>query len=120
MKIEINDHRKIFAVQEEFNKIFPHLRLAFLSKPSKVGEAASKKIMKERSKTLGDCRVVHTKGELTLSPSMTVADLQQSLSDNYGLSVLVYLRSGKDWIETTGNGKLSLADQDKRQEVVAS
>jgi hypothetical protein len=120
MKIAINDHRKIFAVQQEFNKLFPHLRLEFLSKPSKAGAAASAKIMRERSKTLGDCRVVHTKGDLTLSHSMTVADLQQSLSDNYGLSVLVYLKSGNDWIETTGNGKLSMDEQDIKQRTVAS
>ena len=113
MKIAINDHRKIVAVQEEFNQLFPHLRLAFLSKPSNEGHAASKKIMKERSKTLGDCRIIHNKGELTLSHFMTVADLQQSLSDNFGLSVVVYVRSGNDWIETTGNGKLSMDDQDR-------
>lgn len=114
MKISINDHRKIFAVQEEFNQLFPHLRLAFLSKPSNVGHAASKKIMKERSKTLGDCRIVHTKGDLTISHFMTVADLQQSMSDNFGLSVIVYSKSGEDWIETTGNSKLSLDDQDRK------
>src|SRR6476646_1885254 len=114
MKISINDHRKIFAVQEEFNRLFPHLRLAFLSKPNKAGGTASSKIMKERSKTLGDCRVVHSKGDLTLSHSMTVADLQQSLSDNFGLSVLVYSKSGEDWVETTGNGKLSMDDQDRK------
>ena len=114
MKITINDHRKIFAVQEQFTKLFPNLRIEFLSKPSKVGERASEKIMKERSKTLGDCRVVHTKGDLTLSPSMTVSDLQQSLTDNYGLSVLVFFKSGKDWVETTENGRLTLEDQDKK------
>jgi len=120
MKISINDHRKIFAVQEEFNQLFPYLRLAFLSKPSKAGGTASSKIMKERSKTLGDCRVVHTKGDLTLSSSMTVADLQQSLNDNFGLSVLVYSKLGNDWIETKGNGKLSMEDQDKKQDAVVS
>ena len=120
MKISINDHRKIFAVQEEFNHLFPHLRLAFLSKPSKAGGTASTKIMKERSKTLGDCRVVHTKGDLTLSPSMTIADLQQSFSDNFGLSARVYLKSGNDWVETSSNGKLSMEDQDKKQEVATS
>ena len=120
MKISINDHRKIFAVQAEFNMLFPHLRLEFLSKPSKAGAAASKKIIKERSKTLGDCRVVHTKGDLTLSHSMTVADLQQSLSDNYGLSVVIYLKSGNDWIETTGNGKLSMDEQDIKPQPIAS
>jgi hypothetical protein len=113
MKITINDHRKIYAVQEEFNKLFPHLRIEFMSKPSKVGEAASKKMAKEKG-SIGDCRVIHTKGDLTLSPAMTIADLQQSLSDNYGLTALIFEKSGSTWVESAGKGKLSLEEQDKK------
>ncbi len=113
MKIQINDHRKIFALQEEFNKLFPNLKIEFLGKPSNAGEAASKEIVKT-SKRLGDCRVVHTKGQLTLLHSMTIADLQETLRDNYGLSVLILRKSGTHWIETTEDGNFSLEEQDKR------
>ena len=64
MKIQINDHRKIFALQEEFNRFFPNFKIEFLGKPSKVGNPPSEKMVKA-NKTLGDCRVVHNKGELT-------------------------------------------------------
>ena len=114
MKIQINDHRKLFAVQAEFNKLFSHLKLEFLAKPSKVGNPPSKKIIKGTSKTIGDCRVIHTKGELTLSPSMTAADLKQTLADNYGLSILIFRKSGDKWIETTENGNFSLEEQSAR------
>ena len=30
MKITLNDRRKIFAIQEEFNTIYPFLKLEFL------------------------------------------------------------------------------------------
>jgi hypothetical protein len=115
MKISINDHRKIFTVQEEFNQLFPHLRLSFLRKPNKASEASSRKIINAGGQTIGQCRVVHTKGELTVSPSMTVADLQESFRDNFGLSVLVFWRSVNDWVETTENGILSLREQDAKQ-----
>ncbi|MBA4057209.1 MAG: hypothetical protein C0490_21025 [Marivirga sp.] len=115
MKIQINDHRKIFAVQEEFNKLFPHLKLEFLSKPSKVGNPASEKVMDESSKTLGACRVVHTKGELTLSHAMTVADLKETLRDTFGLSVRILRRLRDKWIQTTENENLSLDEQDKNE-----
>lgn len=108
MKIQINDHRKIFALQEEFNKFFPNLKIEFLSKPSKVGNPPSEKLVKG-AKTLGDCRVVHNKGELTLLPSTTVADLKQTLADTYGLSIVILRRSGHKWIET--NDKLTLETQ---------
>lgn len=109
MKIQINDHRKIFAVQEEFHKLFPHMKIDFLSKPSNPKSSASKKIMNE-SKTLGDCRIVHNKGELTLSHSMTAADLKDTLRDTYGLSIRVLRKSGDEWIETEENANFSMDD----------
>ncbi len=111
MKIQINDHRKIFAFQEEFNKFFPHLKIEFLAKPSKVGNPPSGKMIKGTSKRLGDCRVVHSKGELTLSPSMTATDLKQTLSDIYGLSIIIFRRSGTEWVETTETDNFSLKEQ---------
>jgi hypothetical protein len=102
MKIQINDHRKIFAIQEEFNKFYPNLKIEFLGKPSKVGNPPSEKQVKG-VKTLGDCRVVHNKGELTLSAAITISDLKQTLADSYGLSAVFFRRLGDKWIETTDN-----------------
>ncbi len=102
MKIQINDHRKIFAIQEQFNQFFPNLKIEFFGKPSKVGNPPSEKLVKA-AKTIGDCRVVHNKGELTLSPSTTTFDLKQTLADTYGLSVAFLRRSGQKWIETNDN-----------------
>ncbi|GHN02670.1 hypothetical protein WSM22_41590 [Cytophagales bacterium WSM2-2] len=118
MKIQINDHRKVFAVQEEFSQLFPNLKIEFYKKPSKVGEAAAKRLIKSSS-TLGDSRVVHTKGELTLKGLMTISDLQQSLSDTYGLSAVVLRKSGKGWIETTENGRLSIDEQNEKTSLPA-
>ncbi len=102
MKIQINDHRKIFAIQEEFNKLFPHLRIEFLAKPSKVGNPPSEKLVKA-SKTLGDCRAIHVKGELTLTEATTIPDLKQTLADTYGLSAVFLRKSDDNWVETTGD-----------------
>lgn len=101
MKITINDHRKIFAIQEEFNKIFPYLKIEFFSKPHQSGGSSSKKLMQHPSKTLGECRTIHKKGIVTISPNMTVADLEQDFADIYGLSTQVFRKSGKAWLETT-------------------
>ena len=108
MKIQINDHRKIFALQEEFNKFFPDLKIEFLGKPSKVGNPPSEKLVKP-TKTLGDCRVVHNKGALTLSATSTISDLKQTLADTYGLSAVFFRRSDDKWIETSGSKSSLLA-----------
>ncbi|MEW6468758.1 MAG: hypothetical protein AB1458_07525 [Bacteroidota bacterium] len=113
MKITINDHRKIFAIQKEFNELFPYLKLEFFARPHKTGGASSKKMMKHSAKTLGQCRVIHNKGVLSISGNMTVADLEQSFRDIYGLSVQVFRRSGRVWLETTKTDGWTLEEQNR-------
>ena len=120
MKITINDHRKIFAIQEEFGKMFPYLKIEFFAKPHKTGAPSAKKIMKHPSKTLGECRAIHVKGTLTITPNMTVADLEQNFSDIYGLSVQVFRKSGRAWLETTVTDGWTLEEQNKQGEALSN
>ncbi len=117
MRIDINDHRKIFAVQEEFCSLFPNLKIEFFAKPSSAGGAPSKELVKHASKTLGECRTIHTKGHLTIEPGMTVADLKRILEDNFGLSILVFHKADNIWVETSSEGRYSLEDQNKVEAV---
>jgi hypothetical protein len=108
MKILINDHRKIFAIREEFNKEFPRLKLEFFAKPSKVGVAAHK-IVKSPAKRIGDCRAIHEKGTITITPQMSVSDLEEQFASEYGLSVKVFRKSGRTWVDAGNSAELSLA-----------
>lgn len=116
MKLIINDNRKIFAIQEEFNKHFPYLKLEFFSKPHKPGGATAKKFVKHNSKTLGECRTIHNTGTITITPNMTVSDLEQSFADVYGLGVQVFRQSGRVWLETTVTDKWTLEEQNSQGE----
>jgi hypothetical protein len=111
MKITINDKRKIFAIQEEFSKIFPYLKMEFYAKPSKAGGTPSGKIIHNPSKLLGDCRTIHKSGTLTLNPKMTVGELKQSLRDTYDLSIEIFRKSGSKWLETTASDNWTLERQ---------
>ena len=116
MKIIINDHRKIFAIQKEFSELFPNLKIEFFSRPYRAGGASPKKLMKHPSKTLGECRIAHTKGMLSITPGMTVADLEENFRDIYGLSAQVFRRSGKTWLETTATDGWTLEEQNTQGE----
>jgi hypothetical protein len=120
MKIAINDHRKIFAIQEEFNQIFPYLKLEFFSKPHKPGGASPKHLVKHHSMTLGECRTEHHKGDITIVPEMKVCDLEQNFGDVYGLGVQVFRKSGKSWLETTVTDSWTLAEQNKQGEELSN
>ena len=116
MQITINDHRKIFSIQEEFNVVFPYLKIEFFSKPHKSGGGSSKKFVKHNSKTLGECRTIHNKGQITITPNMTVVDLEQNFNDVYGLGIQVFRMSGKVWLETTVTDGWTLEEQNREGE----
>jgi hypothetical protein len=116
MKIIINDRRKVYAIQEDFNKQFPYLKLEFLSKPHTAGGASPGKLIKLGGKTLGECRTAHESGILTITPQMSVSDLEQRFSDVYGLSVQVFRKSGRAWLETTITDKWTLEEQNRQGE----
>ena len=116
MKIAINDNRKILAIQEEFSQIFPYLKLEFFAKPHVKGGASPKTCIKHNTKTLEECRTIHNNGEITIIPEMTVTDLEQRFSDVYGLSVQVFRKSGKVWLETTVTDGWTLLEQNRQGE----
>ena len=113
MKIDINDHRKLHAIQEEFAVLFPNLKLQFHSKASHESAHHPKKLIEAGSKTLGECRSVHNKGSITISAGMTIADMQSNFSDVYGIDVEVLKKSGSSWTEPDSKNKLSLEEQNK-------
>lgn len=116
MKITINDQRTIFAIQEEFNTTFPYLKLEFFSKPHTKGGGTAKKFIKHNSNTLGECRTVHNSGDITITPSMSVAELEQRFADVYGLGVHVFRKSGTSWLETTVTDNWTLEEQNNQGE----
>ena len=116
MKIAINDRRKISAIQNDFNEMFPYLRLEFFSKPHEAGGGSPKKMMKHPSKTLGECRTIHKSGSISITPGMTVSNLEQNFRNVYGLSVQVFRRSGKAWLETTVTDGWTLEEQNSQGE----
>ncbi|MEO6883913.1 MAG: hypothetical protein ABI199_07800 [Bacteroidia bacterium] len=96
MKIEINNRRKVFAVQEEFNHFFPNLKIEFYEKSNKSGGSPSEKLEKQSSKTLEECRTMHNDGFITISQEMSVGELKQRFRDVYGLSIDVLKKTSNN------------------------
>ena len=113
MKININDKKKISSIQKEFSQAFPYLKIEFFSKPHSVGSPSSKKTMKPSTKTIGECRTVHSSGTITISPKTTAAELEQNFLDIFGLSVQVFRKSGNAWLETTVTDSWSLEKMER-------
>lgn len=111
LSIRIDDSRKISSIQNEFNAVFPYLKLEFFSRPHKSAEGSDRKKIKPPDITLGEFRKIHTSGEVHIVPAMKVVDLEQQFSTVYGLAVQVFRQSGKVWLETTVTDQWTLEEQ---------
>lgn len=119
MKLKITDSRKITEIQEDFSRIFPFLKIEFFSRPHKVEGGTAREHRYHPSKTLGECRTIQKPGEISISPLMTVGELEQIFAENYGLSVQVFRKSGKVWLETTLTDQWTLEEQNKQGEALS-
>ena len=120
MKIAITDSRKIKQLQEQFNTNFPFLKIEFFSRPHKAGAGTSAHLLKSPERTIGECRKGTTKGNMNISPEMTVAELEQKFRELYGLNVQVFRKSGKVWLETTVTDGWTLEEQNRQGEALSS
>ncbi len=120
INIAINDSRKILDIQDEFNAVFPYLKMEFFSRPHKNNEGSARKLMLRTQQTLGECRTRHVQGELKINPEMTVLDLEQGFNEMYGLNIQVFRKSGKVWLETTVTDGWTLDEQNRQGEELSS
>ncbi|MFI5148140.1 MAG: hypothetical protein ACHQRM_00290 [Bacteroidia bacterium] len=111
MKISINDHRKVFGIQKAFAALFPHLLLAFFAKSAHAG-AAGPDHMVGGSKTVGQCRSIHNKGTITVTPGMTPAELINHFRDVFGLNVCLLHKVDGNWKEIPAGNKFTLGEID--------
>jgi len=117
MKIVINNHRKIFAIQEEFSKMFPALTIAFYAKPSNPGAAPSTKLIRHSGKTLQECRSINKEGTIEILPTMNSSDLKKYFRDVFGLAVEIFQKAGNGSNETPASDKLTFEEISKQVSV---
>ncbi|MEI7661632.1 MAG: hypothetical protein WCK34_05530 [Bacteroidota bacterium] len=117
MKIVINNFRKIFAIQDEFSKTFPGLKIGFYAKSNKSGGAPSDKLVMHSGKTLQDCRVISRKGTIDIIPSMNIKELKESFRNTFGLSAEIFQKPGNGSFDNPLNGGLTLEESNKQAKV---
>ncbi|MCX6285003.1 MAG: hypothetical protein NTW31_12305 [Bacteroidetes bacterium] len=116
MKIVINNHRKIFAIQEEFSVMFPELKIVFHAKPSSQGGVPSSKLVVHSSRKLQDCRSISREGTIEVMQTMSISDLKGNLRDIFGLSAEIFRKAENGEDEKPISGKHTLGEINKESE----
>jgi hypothetical protein len=119
MKININDNKRISEIQQEFNEAFPYLQIQFFSKPHKPGAPSPKNLMKDTHLKLSECRTIHKSGSISITPAMSVNELEQKFQTMFGLSIQVFRKSGKAWLQTNVTDNWTLEEQNREGEALS-
>ena len=115
MKLEITNLRSINELQQDFNRVYPFLKIEFY-KANQDNDNLYKKLSK-RQHLVSSLRIKNaglTKdGTIEINDSMTVGQLENIFRFEFGLAAQVSRKSGILWLETTMTDNWTLQQQNE-------
>jgi hypothetical protein len=111
MILTVQPKMKISQLQEEFNRTFPFLKLEFFRHSHKALTGSAKHDLIRLTDTIKITPTKKSIGEISITENMTVIELEQLVSEHFGLSAQVFRKSGKSWLETTVTDDWTLKHQ---------
>jgi hypothetical protein len=113
MEIHINKTKTINSIQEEFQKHFPYLKIEFYNHAHSQGECSLKKNTLNSNLTIEAVQKHELSDTIKINGLTKVGDLESTFAKNFGLSVQVFRKSGKLWLQTTATDNWTLAEQNQ-------
>ncbi len=108
----IQEDKTLKAVQQEFNALFPLLKIEFYDVQHAAGEGSLPfQQLNDYSKTIAAVRRIKRIGDLLIHEQMKVNELEQNFYELFGLNVQVFRKSGHAWIQTTATDHWTLSEQ---------
>ncbi len=102
----------IFDFQNEFMRLYPFLKIEFFRKPHYRGKASvSEDMIFNRTTLLGATDNFKQGGIFEFNSEKSIADVEQKLQDQFGLSTQIFCKIKGEWATTTKTNKLTLAAQ---------
>ncbi|MDI1234378.1 MAG: hypothetical protein PSX81_08855 [bacterium] len=117
-QLVIDPQKKLFLLQEEFNQLFPYLKIDFISIINKPN-GMFQHLIKRYNHTLNEFRSLQSDTIISILPTMSVLEFDSQMRQNFGLGILVYRKSGKLWLETTLTDDWTLEEQNWQGEALS-
>lgn len=111
MKIILRSERTIKDVKEEFNRVYPFLKIEFFTKNFIPGENSSQSEQMDPSTELIDITGVLREGAIDIDPTDTIKEVEHKFLHQYGLPVHIYRKQNGVWLETAVTDDLTLQEQ---------
>lgn len=120
MTIEITSDRQIEEIQKDFSYVFPYLKIDFFRKGTRYKQNKQRTIGLPAHQTIGSVFKNNRKGQISVTPSMTVRELEKNCDEQFGITVQLYRRSGTLWLETSMTDTWTLQQQNDRGSEISS
>lgn len=120
MKLIINSERLIREVQHDFNVAFPFLKIEFFANGNGGHQSSSAKKRVPAGIKVHEASKVNHNGTLDLKDTMTVAELERKLKQEFGLAIQVFRKSGNIWLETTMTDNWTLRQQNEHGKEIST
>lgn len=114
MKLHIDDTKTLAELKDQFNSIFPFLKIEFFNTAHQSGESSAKNGLLDHRAVLAKCRTNHSEGDLFFNGKTTVEEFESGFQTAFGISVQVYRKSGKVWLQTSTTDSWTLEEQNER------
>ena len=120
MTLVITPHTMIAELQRIFLGEYPYLNLRFF-KLQQQGEGLSTiKKFCDPASNLGNEFLLKKKGELVISDSMTVQELENMFFEAFGIHVQVFRRAANLWLEITLTSGWTLRQQNNHGQEIST
>lgn len=112
----ISANTRVQDVFNQFNQLFPFLRLEFYKRPHQDNEGSEIRDQISHETLLGSLNPKLVDKSFVVNPEMTVAEFEKMMSDEFGLNVQVFRKSAGIWLQTTATDGWSLEKQNGKGE----
>jgi hypothetical protein len=119
MIITITPTRQICDIQNEFNAVFPFLKIEFFFGKPTINNGYGAAQLISNKKSIGDAQTLITNGIIEIDATTKVNELEKKFKEEFSLAAQIFRKSGNLWIETTMTDNWTLEQQNKHGEEIS-
>ncbi len=105
-------NKSLRTLQLEFNNRFPYLKIEFFKQAVQGGRNKHQQPI-NLDRCLYEFQITDNSFEIEITDNLTVSELESLIRKEYGISILVFRKSGSIWLETTATDGWTLGSQNR-------
>lgn len=111
MHLHIAPERLISDIQNDFNQVYPFLKIEFFNNKSFIRSDFSASHLIPHHRKIGECQLGIKDNDIEIELDMKVSTLEKIFKEKMNLAVKVLRKSGNLWLETTMTDNWTLEQQ---------